>query len=215
MKSSASEYNASTPCVLDSQYAEMTRTSGSSRNVSYRISYRFVNGGEQYSGTDTTFRPPTARWATVYYMAGNPQDNSLGPNPVNNYALIAAGAMLLIGIIARIGDFPRSRHSRAQGSLAGGVVRRAVLYWYRLLRPSGHRVHPVAPGAVISARCAANKLPRAHPRDNRSGFLDSVGLLGPMALHRGLLKQLLLWNREPVYVVCPRCCLFLCELPSP
>lgn len=100
VKNAGSRYDASGTCLLDGQYTEVTRTRGSSRNVSYRIGYSFVAGGVRYAGTDNVYQRPASRYATVFYMAGNPQDNALSPNRLSGQTLVFAGIAFLIAIIA-------------------------------------------------------------------------------------------------------------------
>src|SRR5262249_19204690 len=90
------KFDASGPCLLDSWYTEVTEAGGASRLFSSRVSYKFVAAGERYLGTDTISQRPTAREATVYYMAANPRDNGLRPPRFKHDVLIAAGVAFLI-----------------------------------------------------------------------------------------------------------------------
>ena len=94
------EYDSSAKCLLNNEYTEVTKTGGSSTTHSYRVSYSFATGGQTYSGTDEIVHEPTDAVATVYFTAARPQENGLYPTHWNNIALIVAGIVLVIALIA-------------------------------------------------------------------------------------------------------------------
>jgi hypothetical protein len=94
-KSAGGTYDASGRGVLASQYTKVTRGS----SVSYRVTYAFIARGRQYSGTDTIYHLPSARETTVYYMEGDPRDNGLSRNRLNDDRLMWAGLAFLLAIV--------------------------------------------------------------------------------------------------------------------
>ncbi len=94
------EYDSSAKCLLNNEYTEITKTEGSSKTHSYRVSYRFATGGQTYSGTGEIALEPTDATATVYFTAARPQENGLYPTHWNNTALVAAGIALVMALIA-------------------------------------------------------------------------------------------------------------------
>ncbi len=100
-KSAIGKYDSSGKCTLDSNYTVETKTrNGSVESVKYLVTYKFDVNGVGYTGKDGLNSEPTDPDATVYYMAGNPRENALGPARTLKFNMGASGVAFLIALIA-------------------------------------------------------------------------------------------------------------------
>jgi hypothetical protein len=100
-RSSYGRYDSSAPGVLDENYTQETKTDrGGVKTITYDMTYKFMVKGTQYTGKDGLSSEPTTVDTTVYYMAGNPQENALAPSRSIGGFTFGAGAMFVIAVIA-------------------------------------------------------------------------------------------------------------------
>jgi len=100
-RSAIGKYDSSGKCTLDSNYTVETKTSnGSVESVKYKVTYKFDVNGVEYTGKDSLSSEPTDPDSTVYYMAGNPRENALGPGRALTFNMVSSGIAFLIALIA-------------------------------------------------------------------------------------------------------------------
>jgi hypothetical protein len=100
-KSALGKYDSSGQCTLDSNYTVETKTSnGSVESVKYKVTYKFDVNGVEYTGKDSLYSEPTDPNSTVYYMAGNPRENALGPGRTLTFNMVSSGIAFLIALVA-------------------------------------------------------------------------------------------------------------------